>query len=252
MSVSDRKPKTDDDYYQYYGDGFQLGHCGIKIKSFFFADAGAWKCGVGLSESMKEDVKTIKVEVKASFMMSITKQIEDFTRNTIVLQCRAIPMGGLASCHFLSPAGEAFSISEKITSQNPIKHNYYFDPNRKLSDGFCTVVIKELKREHAGKWICSGRLLGHIDESYDSVYVTVDGVRTASISILSVAITLPLVILMTLSIVGFGVFRRLRQRQLARREALDTVSMSTVGSNGSRDSVISEINQNQSIETRAN
>ena len=222
-----------DDDYQYFGSGFQLGHCGIKIKSFFFADAGDWRCGVGQSESMKEDVKTIKVEVKASFMMSITKQVEDFTRNSVVLQCRAIPSGGLGSCHYFSPGGEAFFISETVTSSNPIKGNYYFDPNRKLSDGFCTVVIKDLMPQHAGKWICSGRLLGHADESYDSIYVTVDGVRGASISFLSLVITLPLVMILTLMVVGLGIFRRLKQRQFARREALDTVSMSTVGSNES-------------------
>lgn len=216
-----------------------MGHCGIKIKSFYFADAGDWKCSVSGSvgeEAIKGDVKTIKVEVKASNLMSITKQIEDFTRNSIVIQCRAIPKGGLANCHFFPPVGDSFSINEKITFSNPIQDNFYFDPNRKLSDGFCTVVIKQLKREHAGKWICSGRLLGHDKDSFDSIYVTVDGVRGASVSVLSVAITLPLVIILTLSIVGFGIFKRLKQRQLARREALDTVSMSTVGSSSSGDS----------------
>lgn len=239
LSVSDKKITNDDDDYQYNGSGFRVGHCGIKIKSFYFADAGDWRCGVGQSETMKEDVKTISVEVKASFMMSITKQVEDFSRNSIVLQCRAIPTGALASCHFFSPAGEAFSINEKITSSNAIKGNYYFDPNRKLSDGYCTVVIRELMVQHAGKWICSGRLLGHDDESYDSIYVTVDSLRGASFSFLSLAIILPLVAALALSIFGVKVYRKLKQRQQVRREQLNTVSTRySVASNGSGDSNI--------------
>jgi hypothetical protein len=233
LSVSDKKVRSDDDDFQYYGKSFQMGHCGIKIKSFHFADGGDWRCGVGQSESMKEDVKTIKVEVKASFMMSITKQIEDFSRNSIVLQCRAIPSGGLASCHFVSPSGESFSINEKITLSNAINSNYYFDPNRKLSDGYCTVVIKELKAQHAGKWLCSGRLLGHEDESYDSIYVTVDGLRTASFSFLSLAITLPLVAILALSIVGARIYKKMKQRPEVRSQTLDAVSMNSVASSGS-------------------
>jgi hypothetical protein len=228
---------SDDDEFQYHGDGFQMGHCGIKIKIFYFADAGDWRCGVGQSESMKEDVKTIKVEVKASFMMSITKKIEDFSKNSVVLQCRAIPTGGLASCHFFSPSGEVFNLNEKITSKNPIKGNYYFDPNRKLSDGYCTIVIKELKPQHAGKWICNGRSLGRESESYDSVYVTVDGLRGASFSYLSLIITLPLVAILALSVVAAGLFKRMKQRQQVRLHALDTVSMNTVSSNSSDSNV---------------
>lgn len=199
---------------------------------------------MGQSLTMKEDVKTIKVEVKASFMMSITKQIEDFSRNSIVLQCRAIPSGGLASCHFFSPANEVFSINEKITSTNAINGNFYFDPNRKLSDGYCTVVIRELKPQHAGKWICSGRLMGHEDESYDSIYVTVDGLRGASFSFLSFAITLPLVLILTLAIIGANIYKKLKQRQQVPIQAFDTLSMSTVASSGSGDSTFSNSPRN--------
>lgn len=231
---------SDDDNYQYYGDGFIQGHCGIKIKKFHFADAGNWKCGVGrLSEAMREAVKTIKVEVKASFMMAITKQIEDFSKNSIVIQCRALPIGSsLASCHFLKPSGEAFSIDEKVTRDDAIDGNYYFDPNRRLSEGYCTVVIKELdKNEHAGKWICSGRVFGHDDESYDSVYVTVDGLRGASFSYLSLAIVLPLLAVSVLSII---VFRKFKQRQQVRNEALDEISMHTISSTSTNTTTGSE------------
>lgn len=242
LSVSDKKPSSDDDNYQYYGEGFILGHCGIKIKRLYFADAGNWKCGVGrVSELMKEAVKTIKVDVRASFMMALTKQIEDFSKNSIALQCQAIPKGSsLASCHFLTPSGEAFSISEKVTKSDAIDGNYYFDPNRKLSDGFCTVVINELdKNEHSGKWICSGRIFGQDDESYDSIYVTVDGLRGASFSYLSLVIVLPLVAILALSALGFQQYRK-RRSNVRSSEASDDISMHTIGSNNTETTTSSE------------
>lgn len=246
--MSDKKPPNDDDDYRYDGEGFLLGHCGIRIKRFHYSDGGEWKCGVGrTSESMKEAVKSIKVDVKSSFMMAITKQIEDLSGNSIVLQCRAIPKGSsLASCHFLTPSGEAFSINEKITRDAAIDGNYYFDPNRKLSDGFCSVVIMKLNQnEHAGKWMCSGRIFGHDDESYDSIYITVDGareappreVRQASFSYLSLAIVLPLIAVLAVSIFGY---KKWKQRQQVQNEMLDEISMHTIGSNNTESSISSD------------
>lgn len=229
LSLSDKKALSDDDEYEYHGDGFHLGHCGVKIKRFYFSDAGEWKCGVGrVSESMKEAVKSLKVEVKTSNMMAITKQIEDFSGNSIVIQCRAIPIGtSLSSCHFLMPNGEAFSINERTTTDEAIDGLYYFDPNRKLSDGYCTVVVKQLNRNvHAGKWICGGKILGQNEESYDEVYVIVDNVRGASISYITLAIVLPLIIMLALSAFGYKKYKQRRQFGI-----LDNVSLNTLASN---------------------
>lgn len=237
LSVSDRKELSDEDDFQYFGEGFHLGHCGIKIRSFHFSDGGVWKCGVGRG-SMREAVKTMKIEVKASSMMAITKQIEDFERNSAVIQCRAIPFGSLASCHFLTPAGEGFSIDEQVTASDAIDSLYYFDPNRKLADGYCTVVIKSLNKEkHAGKWTCSGRMLGTYDESYDTVYLTIDGVRGASISLLSIVITTPILLVLVLSAMGVKIWKRRRQ---ARNEILDDISMHTMGSNSTEGTTSSD------------
>lgn len=240
LSVSERKDLSDDDDFQYYGEGFHLGHCGIKIKRFHFSDDGEWKCGMGrISDAIREAVKTIKIEVKASFMMAVTKQIEDFSKNSAVVQCRAIPIGSsLASCHFLTPTGEAFRINEKVTKADAIDGEYYFDPNRKLSDGYCTVVIMELKKnEHAGKWICSGRILGHDEESYDTIYVTVDGVRGASFSYLSIIITLPVILVLATATFGW---KKWKQRQQVRSQALDEISMHTINSSSTETTTSSE------------
>jgi len=243
--------EEDENDVRYHGDGFHLGQCGIRIKRFHFSDAGEWRCGVGrVSESMKDAVKSFNVEVKASFMMAITKQIEDFTRNSIVLQCRAIPRGSLRSCHFLTPTGNAFSINEGVTQGDAIDGLYYFDPNRKLSDGYCTVVIKELnKDQHAGRWTCAGRILGHDEESYDTIYVTVDGLRGASFSFLTLAIVLPTLAVMALSIVGYKQFMKYKQR--TNGELLDQVSMNTMQSNNSSTPSSNESvpSQNDSVAT---
>ena len=245
ISISDKRIPTENDEYQYHGDGFHLGQCGVKIKHFFYSDAGEWKCGVGRTlESMKEAVKPLRVEVKSSNMMAVTKQIEDFSGNSIVIQCRAIPIGSsLSSCHFLMPNGEAFSINDRVTKDDAIDGLFYFDPNRKLSDGYCTVVIKQLNRKmHAGKWICGGKIRGHQEESYDEVQVTVDSIRGASISIITLATVLPLIALMALS--GFG-YKKYKNWQ--RFRLLDNTSLATVTSNASINSNSSGDSQNEII-----
>lgn len=234
ISLSDKKKLNDEDEYQYYGDGFNLGQCGVKIKLFTHADAGEWKCGVGrVTESMKEAVEAIKVEVKSSSMMAITKRIEDFSGNSIVIQCRAIPIGtSLSSCHFLMPNGEAFSINEKVTKDEAIDGIFYYDPNRKLSDGYCTVVIAQLnKNVHAGKWICGGKILGRFEENYDEIYVIVDSLRGASLSIITLSTVLPLIAVFAL--LAFG-YKKYRQRQQARFP--DNASVNTAASNDSNSS----------------
>lgn len=235
ISLSDKKNLSDDDEYQYHGDGFHLGHCGVKIKLFHFADAGEWKCGVGrVSEAMKEAVKSIKVEVKSSSMMAVSRQIEDFSGNSVAIQCRAIPIGtSLSSCHFLMPNGEAFSINEKVTKDDSIDGLFYFDPNRKLSDGYCTVVIKQLNENaHTGKWICGGKILGQYEESYDEVNVIVDRLRGASFSYITLAIVLPLVVVLALSVFGYKKYKQRRQL----RRFPDNISLNTLASNVSNNS----------------
>jgi hypothetical protein len=240
LSISDQKPFNDNDEFQYHGDGFHMGQCGVRIKQITSDDAGEWKCGMGrASDSMKEAVKTMVIDVHESAMMAVTKQIEDFSRNSAVVECRAIPVGSsLASCHFLTPIGEAFSINEKITQANAIDGIFYFDPNRKLSEGYCAVVIKGLvKNEHAGKWICGGRILGRDEDSYDSVFVTVDRLRGASFSFLGLAIVLPLIVVSAAATFGL---KKWKQRQQVRTERLDEISMHTISSNGTEITTSSE------------
>lgn len=236
LSVSDKIVYPEMSDVQYFGDGFNLGQCGVKIRRFHFSDAGEWKCGMGrVSNGMKEALKTIKVEVKGSFMMAATKEIKDLSGNPTTIQCRAIPIGSrLESCHFLSPNLEAFSMNELVMETNAIDGKYYWDVNRKLADGYCVVVIKALEKEMAGKWLCSGKIVGRDEESFDSVYVEVDGIRKASFSYLSILAVIPVAFVLASTALVYRKWKRRQQNQM-----LDEISMHTINSSSTENSASS-------------
>lgn len=235
ISVSDKKKKDETDDFHYHGEGFHLGECVVTIKMLTYADAGEWKCGVGRSkEASKEAIKIFKVEVTDTALKAMTKQVEDVTSNSVHLTCQSIPLRTpLQSCHFLKPDGTGFSINEKTIEAEAIDGLYYFNPNRKLSDGYCTVIIKKLNSKHTGKWICSGKLLGIDEEQYDSIYVIVDKTKYASFSFLSIVIVLPTLTILALATFGY---KKYRKRQFGRSERMDQISINTTATNTSNNS----------------
>lgn len=53
-------------------------------------------------------------------------------------------------------------------------NNYYFNPNRNMKSGFCSIIVKEVDRaKHQGQWQCAARLTGYLEESYDEFRVNV-------------------------------------------------------------------------------
>lgn len=53
---------TSNPRYEYFGDGFSKGHCGIRIKDATFADSGKWKCKIGNETAYDvEVIKTVNV-----------------------------------------------------------------------------------------------------------------------------------------------------------------------------------------------
>jgi hypothetical protein len=155
---SDKKLKSINDEYQYFGSGLSLGECGIKLK-LTAADAGEWKCGIGqVSVLTMEATKSFDLKLSNSAMMAVAKSIEVFPDNHLVIECISIPKKSpLDLCRFITPRGIAFAIDERITVDNPLAGNYYFDPNRRISQGYCTVIVKNPRRgEHAGTWTCIG------------------------------------------------------------------------------------------------
>lgn len=52
--------------------------------------------------------------------------------------------------------------------------NYYFDPNRQMKSGYCSIIVKKIDRtQHQGQWMCAARLTGNAHESFDEFHVTV-------------------------------------------------------------------------------
>lgn len=63
--------------------------------------------------------------------------------------------------------------------------NYYFNPNRRMKSGYCSIIIKRVDRSHhQGQWMCAARIMGADEESSDEFRVTVfeSTISTASTS----------------------------------------------------------------------
>lgn len=52
--------------------------------------------------------------------------------------------------------------------------NYYFNPNRQLKSGYCSMIVKKIDRNiHQGQWLCAAHLSGDDHESFDEFRVNV-------------------------------------------------------------------------------
>lgn len=56
---------------------------------------------------------------------------------------------------------------------SPLLGNYFFNPNRNLKSGYCSLVVKSARMAYSGDWTCAGRLVGLDKESSDSIKVEV-------------------------------------------------------------------------------
>lgn len=72
-------------------------------------------------------------------------------------------------------------------------NNYYFNPNRHMKSGYCSIIVKQVVRSHhQGQWTCATRIIGDEEESSDEFRVTVfeSSISTASTSGMLFAIVL--------------------------------------------------------------
>lgn len=103
-------------------------------------------------------------------------------------------------------------------------NNYYFNPNRKMKSGFCSLIIKNVERSHLGQWTCAARLTGRDSESYDEFRVNVldaDGVSVAGIGGIAVGISFGVGVMAVLLWVAYS---NLLTRSTRRRTTLTAVS----------------------------
>lgn len=85
--------------------------------------------------------------------------------------------------------------------------NYYFNPNRKMKHGHCSLMVKKAALEHSGQWTCAGRLVGRNEEYFDDfrVHVFDNGLSVAAVGGMVGA---ALFIFGAIVVVGFFTYRR--------------------------------------------
>lgn len=86
--------------------------------------------------------------------------------------------------------------------------NYYFNPNRKMKNGHCSLIVRKVAYEHSGQWSCAGRLAGRNVEYSDDfrVHVFDNGPSLAAI------IGMPFAALFILGGVGAAAFLTYRKK----------------------------------------
>lgn len=92
--------------------------------------------------------------------------------------------------------------------------NYYFDPNREMKMGHCSLIVKQTSAQHSGQWTCAGRLTGHDTEHSDDfrVHVFDEGMSVAAIGGMAFA---ALFIVGSVVVTGFVTYRK-RYRSVPR------------------------------------
>lgn len=163
----------------YAGLSFGIGQCGIKIHSEG-DEAGIWKCSVGGTDGATfETQQQIVVEVRTTDPL-IVADTETITINrgmSFRIECMTAGMHRnepIDSCHFVTPLGAGFNLDESVTSQSSLG-DYYYNPNRSLKDGYCSLIVKRARREHAGKWKCFAHSNVWDMEGSDKIQVAVLG-----------------------------------------------------------------------------
>ncbi|XP_031627128.1 uncharacterized protein LOC116343281 isoform X2 [Contarinia nasturtii] len=174
--LSDLKAPQSTDKYRYYGTGIKMGECGLTILNAIHSQTGRWSCHMGSTQIAGTDqFSEISVRVAESPFVS-TNLFQDAQQDSpLSVECRSIPEHvPVDYCRFVLPDGTGFSINEQVTASNLYMNNYYFNPNRKMKSGYCSIIVKDVDRlKHQGQWQCVARLTGYLEESSDEFRVTV-------------------------------------------------------------------------------
>lgn len=137
-------------------------------------------------------------------------------------------------------------------------NNYYFNPNRKMSSGYCSIIVKKVDRSHhQGQWTCVAKLQGSDIESSDEFRVTV---FDSNMSVASVTGMIFAVIFLIGGII-FITYRGYRQKYNQRRNtrqtvvtyvtSTDAISIYSRSSNGSESNLQINDSQSEGIELQS-
>lgn len=89
---------------------------------------------------------------------------------------------------------------------------FYFNPNRKLETGHCSMIVNKIDQSHMGQWTCAARLRGYEEESHDEFRVMVfdkdtDAV-TAGVSGMLIGV---IILVCSISVLSFVTWYRQRK-----------------------------------------
>uniref|UniRef100_A0A336MU22 CSON004819 protein n=1 Tax=Culicoides sonorensis TaxID=179676 RepID=A0A336MU22_CULSO len=253
ISVSDQIDMTHDNNeddsksYSYHGLSFGLGDCGIELKEVKPEDAGQWRCSVGTAKAGFEAQQIFQVDVRQTDPLIVAEmpQITVNTGDSFKIECYTVTSYmPLEQCHFVTPTGTGFSIDESVTSENSLGA-YYFNPNRKMRSGWCSLVVKRARKEHAGTWQCMAKAHTWKTEGIDTMVVQV----RAGIAIANVigGIVIALIFVATVTILTVYVMQKRKRARILQQahELNEERRASQLSSTSSNTSGDFQVHQNQ-------
>lgn len=129
-------------------------------------------------------------------------------------------------------------------------NNFYFNPNRQMKTGYCSIIVKKVDHSHQGQWLCAGRLTGSDKESSDEFRVSVfEKTDHATASITGMA----LAIIFVIGGIIFISYRSYRQKYTLRRNTRQTIVTYVTNNDSvsiSSNRSLSNDSQNDDIELR--
>uniref|UniRef100_A0A182JVK3 Ig-like domain-containing protein n=1 Tax=Anopheles christyi TaxID=43041 RepID=A0A182JVK3_9DIPT len=250
-------------YYWYSGIALSMGECGITFANLMEGEhTGQWHCYVGNGHvSALEVSATFQVRISPSQIISPAgDRVEAQLDFPALLGCDSIPRGTpLQYCRFVTPAGEAFSLNENVTTERPVLERFYSNPNHNLAKGSCSLVIASVRLEDFGEWICAGKIEGHPVEHIYGIVVhnrdedkqpegnadpTGETLSAASISGMVIG-----AVAVVGGAVGLGYWqfrKRLHRQTVAANEEIQMRTLEERARTGQRISVISESSSSNS------
>lgn len=107
--------------------------------------------------------------------------------------------------------------------RSPLLDNYYFNPNRKMRAGFCSIIVKQVTKKHIGQWTCAGLLVGRSQENWNDFGVHVYDNEAPTAAAISGMVIGAVFVLM--GIAG-GAFFTYRRKYIVRRERINNDNIS--------------------------
>nr|XP_029732390.1 uncharacterized protein LOC109417989 [Aedes albopictus] len=140
------------DRYRYYGNGFDVGDCGLEVEEPDTIDKGLWKCVVGYGD---DDMMKVAGAImdnsdeEAALAIISVENVNALSGAEMTLQCNANKP--LDYCWFRDQDGEIYSVSENLVHGEGT--NYWYS-GISLALGDCGIRFKPVSENMTGQWSC--------------------------------------------------------------------------------------------------